>query len=131
MSNLQEVSAPALAAPPPQVLVKISRKPAVTLPPSPSLEKEAEKPAMMPISPPPMTREAMGKIIIDQLPAIKDHQEHLKNFLSSLSSGGDVSFQGIETSKQLLADMKVAKEGIEKIRKALIARAAARLKETI
>lgn len=94
----------------------------------PFKKKSAPSPSSSPA--PAMTKEAFQVIYSEQISFLKDHQDDVKNFLSSFSStGSDVAFINLENAKKVLSGMTAAKNAMEKLRSALKLRLAARLKE--
>lgn len=78
-----------------------------------------------------MNKEEMNKELKEQLQVIRDHATGLTKLLESLThaSNSDVSFAAIDETKNILEDLPEVKQAIEKSRKALKARAQARMKE--
>lgn len=78
-----------------------------------------------------MQKEEMSKELQAQLQTVKEHAADLNKLCESLSQAirGDVSFIALDETKAVLEGMKDVREAVEKSRKALKARAVARMKE--
>lgn len=78
-----------------------------------------------------MEKEQMSKELQEQLATVKEHAADLNKLCESLQMAirGDVSFSAIDETKKCLEGIKDAREAIEKSRRALKARAQARMKE--
>lgn len=80
-----------------------------------------------------MNKDELNKEVQDNLTTIKDHADSLNKFLEdiqgTLRPTGDASLVTLERSKEALASFTEAKLSLEKIRKALKARATQRLKD--
>ena len=80
-----------------------------------------------------MNKEEMAKEISEELSTLKDHADSLNKLIEDLQATlrptGDVTFTTMERTKTALASFTDSKVSLEKVRKALKARAAARNKE--
>jgi hypothetical protein len=78
-----------------------------------------------------MNKEDMNKEVREQLQTVKEHAAGLTKLIESLThaANSDVSFAAIDETKNILDGFSETKAAIEKARKALKARAQARMKE--
>jgi nucleoid DNA-binding protein len=78
-----------------------------------------------------MNKEELNKEVKEQLQTIKQHQADLTKLVEALVhvSNGDVSFAALDETKSMLEGFSEVRVAIEKSRKALKARAQARMKE--
>lgn len=80
-----------------------------------------------------MNKEDMSKEIVEQLTTLKEHAESLGKLLEDLQltirPQGDVSFAALDKSKEVLENITGVRTSVEKVRRALKARAVARMKE--
>lgn len=81
-----------------------------------------------------MTKDEMVKTMAEEVEFLKDHSASLIKLLDDLHltmrpGTGDVSFQALEKSKDVLEQMSEARASVQKVRTTLKARAQARMKE--
>jgi hypothetical protein len=78
-----------------------------------------------------MNKEELNKEVREQLQVIKEHSASLNKLIESLqhAANSDVSFAAIDETKNVLDGFSETKVAIEKSRRALKARAQARMKE--
>jgi len=79
-----------------------------------------------------MEKEEFSKEISGQLSELRSHAEKLTKLcdqLSAIARGGDAAITAMKDAKTVHEEMKGAKEAIEKVRKAMKARAIQVIKE--